>query len=331
MIGLLGAIAGGAMKGYGAGQMEEIKQQREAKLKELDRQFTKEENALSRAVQEKQIASSERQSSAQLAVSERIANNQQATNRYLGELSERGATNRTELQVGSAEKIARDQIAASKDIEEFRAASDQLLNTKMIPVRDASGKETYKVVTPDGHEIPKLKGPDGKELDWAGADADTDAAKNYKFMIANDFDPVKAGQLAFGAKDSDIDSMTAQFYDSFVKSSFTTPDETKSQQFLKMARDAAVSIANRGTATAAPATGTDPAAAAPAAAGTPAAASPATEPDYSAIPRPTGMSDAQIIETVKADPKLRTKPPAMVKRLLQAWGVSEDAIRKGGL
>jgi hypothetical protein len=308
MVGFAGALIGGALKGWGTGTVEEIKQKREEKLKELDRQFQSQESALTRDVQREQIAASERSTAASLAVQKSLGEGQQANALAIANLGEAGANARSAAQIDAQEKQANNAIAAAKDLAEFQAASNQKLNTKFVQV-NRNGKADTVVVTPDGQEIPKLKGPDGKELDWVGPDASTDAAKDYQFMIANGFDPTKAGQLAFGAKDSDIDSMTAQFYDSFVKSSFTTPDETKSQQFLKMARDAAVSIANRGEA-AAPA--------APAA-GTPDAATPAV-PGSATGAEPTvdlsGYDEAKIIRDATA--AARTANPEQKARIRKA-------------
>lgn len=247
MVGFVGALIGGAMKGYGAGQMEEIKQKREEKLKDLDRQFQGQQNDLNRAVQEKQITSQEKLTSAQLAVQRELGLGQQATAKAIAELQEGGQNTRSTNALTTQERIAQMQVDSAKTLQESMIGAQQKLNTRLTAVVK-DGKTSYEYLTPDGTPIPKLKGPDGKEYDWAGPDASTDAAKNYNFMIANDIDPKQAAKWAFGAKSGDREAIMTQLLTGMNSSSIVPPNAENQALRQKLAGEGADFIIGHGEA-----------------------------------------------------------------------------------
>jgi hypothetical protein len=125
MAGFALALLGGAMEGWGKGQLEAIKATREEKLRqlELDRterlalrqmEFQKSENALSRTSEEKRAASA-------LTVQERIAAAQEA-----------GATTRTNIGETGANTRTFAQLQAAKDNLDKTLGADVVKTDKMI-------------------------------------------------------------------------------------------------------------------------------------------------------------------------------------------------------
>jgi len=192
----------------------------------------------------------------------------------------------------------------------MQIGAQQKLNTRLTPITK-DGKTTYELTTPDGQVIPKLKGPDGKEYDWAGPDASTDAAKNYNFMIANGFDPAEAKQFAFGAKAADKAAIEAKLLDSFIGSSLVPANDEKMKIWRKLAAEGAEGIVG----SAAPA------------AGAPDAATPAV-PGSATAPAPTTLNTEDRAAVIKAakEALAANGDPAIIKQRLRSVGIPASAV-----
>ena len=188
MVGFLGAIAGGAAKGWSAGQLELIKAKREEKLKMLDMEFQRSENALTRGIQEKQIASQEKLTLSSQALQERLGNLQAATTKEVAKL---GAEVDRE-RIGSAEEIAQAQIDANKTLTEMQIAAQ---NTPSL-IQTQTG---FAWQRKDGTMMPAPIDPaTGKPLDPLVTKDDTPQIANFKYLSGlPGMDPAQALKLSF--------------------------------------------------------------------------------------------------------------------------------------
>jgi len=204
MVGFALALAGGAAKGWGAGQLEAIKAKREEKLKMLEydlqrrgQDITVSEGAANRASQEK------------------LTTAQLEMNKKLAEMQEAGATGRTKLTTEaqkdistagnlSSEKIAEAnrkmqenlaglQTEAAKELAQMQIDAQKALNSTLVPMEDGTWK--LKI----GDEFRGL-GNDpitGKPIMPLATDADTPEMKNYKYLISTGVEPPEARSLTF--------------------------------------------------------------------------------------------------------------------------------------
>jgi len=321
MVGFIGALLGGAAKGWSAGQMEAIKAKREEQLANLDRQFRADEGNLNRAVQKEQIAASERQANASLGVQEKLGNLQAETQKSIAQLGANTDIKRTEMT-----------IEANKKLQEQQAESAQLLNTELKQVKNADGSYSYELFRKDGGMIERPTDKDGNKLDWAATDTDTDEMKNMKSLMLLGVDQDTAMKTIFEAKNANRELAEAGIFKA-ITDGMSTMKNLGEEDFdfaKKKAKDVVNGIYGPAEAPAAgsaggSSTGSTTAPAAP-------AATTDTELDFSSITRPPDMDDAAIIAAVKADPKLSSKSPAMVRRLLiEGYKVKPDAVRAAGL
>lgn len=215
MVGFALALAGGAAKGWGSGQLEAIKAKREEKLKML-------EYDLQRRSQDITVS----EGAANRASQERLTTAQLDMNRRLAELQESGATTRTKLTtdttkeistagIVSAEKIAEAklkmdenlaglQTTAAKELAQMQIEGAAALNSTLVPMEDGTWK--LKI----GDKLQDL-GNDpitGEPLMPLATDNDTPEMKNYKYLVSTGVDKGVARSLTFdkskGGDETDI-------------------------------------------------------------------------------------------------------------------------------
>lgn len=330
MVGFALALAGGALKGFGEGQLAGIKANREEKLRklELDRQdrlegqrqqFLKEENALSRSSTEKmsaaQLAATERNTNAQLGVQKSIAELQAKTSKDVAEIGEGGANARTQAQ-----------IDANKELQTMQSEAAQKLGIKPVSttVTDKNGKQTsvVRMQRPDGTFLPQAVDPDtGNPISINVTSGDTNEMSNFKFLMSVGVDQGTAQQLAFSSKNADPNLMKASLIETFVKaqSTFKNADE----ETVKNADQWATGILKgMGVETTTPSAAT-PTAGAPGSPDAPAPTAPggadSTAPAAAAtsLKFPAGTTEAQAIAWAKAQVEAG-KSKAAIKQALKA-------------
>ena len=267
MVGFIGALAGGAAKGWSAGQLESIKAKREEKLKMLDMEFQRSENALTRGIQEKQIASQEKLTLSSQALQERLGKLQAETTKSVAQLG--ADVNREDL--AGRKEIAAAQIDANKVLTQMQIDAQ---NTPSL-IQTKTGFAWQKK---DGTMMPAPIDPaTGKPLDPLVGKDDTPQIANYKYLSAlPGMTPADAMRLSFESADNSEDEMYKSFYSANIKAEmgdFSSGNPTPEQQAnvdrrtqLNMEnwrRSKAGTSAAPATTPAEPAAG-DPAAAAPA-------------------------------------------------------------------
>jgi preprotein translocase subunit SecD len=230
MVGFVGALIGGAMKGFGSGQMEEIKQKREEKLKDLDRQFTSEQNALSRTLQEKQIASSERQANASLAMQGEIARSGQANTLAIAKLSNAGETERNTAR-----------ITAATDLAELQNKFELAKGYKTEQFVDESGKTITRRVNAAGEPLPNVV-IQGKEYSPVPSGDDSTEIKNYKFLKSlGTYTDEQINAMVF-EKSGDRAKTETDIFKALGANDFTPPTEAVVEDRTKLAKKVTDSI-----------------------------------------------------------------------------------------
>jgi hypothetical protein len=312
MVGFLGAIAGGAAKGWSAGQLSAIKAQREEKLKMLDMQFTHSENELTRQVQREQLASSERSTAASLGVQERLGKLQAETSKSNALLA--ATVNREEI--GARKDISQATIDAQRELAQLQANTQLDLNIKPVLQSDGStllmrGKDVIHVYDPKT----------GKEIDPAASDDDTDQMRNYKFLASIGTEKNLARDIAFDTG-RDAAELKTSLYNNLLKArvgDFGTADEEDET----WARNKTEEVWKSFKQTPAPAP-TEPAAGDPDAAA-PAAPTSATPPDTTTVPHDVLLKQA--VDGVKNGTLKRED----ARRKLLQMQVPEAKIKEAGL
>jgi hypothetical protein len=227
MAGLGLALVGGALKGFGEGQLASIKAMREEKLKQLDyehaeklqgsqQEFLSKEGAANRASQE-------RQTNAQLDTNLKLGELSAKTSRYGVDVSSETqkllskneiAARRDEIgaQIASGEKIAGMQIDTQKDIAQAQIDAQKDLNVKFVP--QANGTS----VMMRGNEAVKMPidPATGKPMTPAITDTDTNEAKNVKYLLTLGVPQDKAMALVYNAKNANRDLAQAGIFKSIV-------------------------------------------------------------------------------------------------------------------
>jgi hypothetical protein len=218
MVGFLGALAGGAAKGWSAGQLQEIKDKREEKLKLLDQQFAAGQNDLTRQVQREQIASQEKMTTQGQAIQERLGNLQAEVSKSNAQLA--ATVNREEI--GARKEISQATIDANRELAELQKETQLDLNIKPILQADGStvwmrGKDVMHVLDPKT----------GKEIDPVISDKDTDQMRNYKYLSSIGVDPAEAKAIAFDTG-RDAAELKTSLYNNLLKTrvgDFGTADD----------------------------------------------------------------------------------------------------------
>jgi NADH dehydrogenase/NADH:ubiquinone oxidoreductase subunit G len=291
MAGFLGALAlaGGAAKGWGEGQLEAIKKTREEKLRvlELDRA-----ERLQKLSQDFQAGEGDKNRASQ----ERLTNAQLANNKLLTEMKIGADATNTDKTIASNEKLAQLQTDAQLD-----------LNIKPILQKDGT------TVWMRGQEVMEtpLDPNTGKKLDPSITADDTDQMKNYKFLVGVGVPAETANQLAFESKNANPALLEASLIETFTKSqtTFGNADEETVQNATRWAKEVMGKLP-----------GLSPAATAPAATPPAAVPSSATEPTSGAKPLPEGETPESMIAAAKAAVE-GGRSKAEARRLLQEFGI----------
>jgi hypothetical protein len=318
MAGLGLALIGGALKGFGEGQLTNIKATREEKLKqlELDRadRLEGQRQTFLASESEKNRASQEKLTQAQLAMNERLAQMQEAgatgrtvlTTQTQKELSkDQIAARRDEVaaQIASGEKIAGLETESRKDIAQMQIDAANQLDTKFVTQADGSS-----VMMQGGKAVKMPIDPaTNKPMQPAITDNDTNEAKNVKYLLTLGVPQEKAMALVYNAKNANRDLAQAGIFKSIVDGMSTMKNLGESD--FDFAQQKAKSITDSiygPDETAAPA---------------PAAPSSATEPtkpaEQQAKPLPPDMTKADMIAAAKAAVAAGKSKAAARQRLLE--------------
>lgn len=214
MVGFALALAGGAAKGWGTGQLEAIKAKREEKLKML-------EYDLQRRGQDITVS----EGAANRASQERLTTAQLEMNKKLAELQEAGATGRTKLttetqkDISTAGNVSAETIAESNRKTQEHIATLQTDSAKDLAKMQIDATKEYGSTLVQTESGWKLKvgtefrdlGNDpitGEPLMPLATDNDTPEMKNYKYLVSTGVDKGVARSLTFdkskGGDETDI-------------------------------------------------------------------------------------------------------------------------------
>jgi hypothetical protein len=315
------ALLGGAIGGFGEGQLEAIKATREEKLRmlELDRaerietnrqKFQSGESALDRTARASesaaQIAATERNTAAQLGMQEKLTKFQEAAQTGRVEKQITSAEKLNTADITSREKLNKEQITASKSIADAEIASRERLGG--TPVRTKEGQSGIDI----GGVFKPTVDADGKPVNYMTPGDNSPDAKTVQYLLDLGTPLEEAKRLVFENKNADPAVLGTSIFNNIMdvsRKNMGNPnaDDITNQVTAAIGHTRSV-LRNMGldpeawnpTAPTAPAAGgteTTPAvpgsATAPAAPGTEApAARPTTIPE--------GATEAQIINEAKA-------------------------------
>jgi len=310
------ALAGGAAKGWGEGELENIKQTREEKLRvlELDRA-----ERLQKLGQEFQAGEGDKNRALQKAQTEATLGNTLA----IAKLGEAGANQRNS-----------DNIQANIDLATIASENAKILAAKPVQMKDPAdpSKTILKYMRPDGTEIV-YRGADGKVQTLAQTTDDTDEQKNIKALVQMGVDQEDAVNrvLPLAKNSNNFQEAKRAYFDTMIEGASTMKNLTDEDQ-LRIG-ELAGEMARRDFP------GEDPgAAAAGAAAVAPGATPPgdvpssATETTTQPPPaRPSNASDEVLIRQVQMGVRDGTLDAAQAKEWLKAWRVDPDKMQRAGI
>src|SRR5262245_19209058 len=149
MAGLGLALLGGAMQGWSKGQLEEIKQQREEKLRLLEQQFTHPENELTRQAARQNLET-------QLGVTQSEGALTRTSEEKRSRLAQEGETERARLAQEGANARAKalretqERIAGTRATIEGGQTGTMDVNNVFHPDQDEQGKLVKAIKEPTG-------------------------------------------------------------------------------------------------------------------------------------------------------------------------------------
>lgn len=314
------ALAGGAVGGWGKGELENIKTTRAEKLRQLELDRTERlqklsidaqatEGDKSRAVQREQIQATKDTAAATLKLQDTISKREQT-----GENTRLGT-----------------KIEADKALAKIAADNALLLNAKPVLMEDPAdrSKNILKIMKADGTEIV-YRGADGKVQTLAQTTDDTDQQKNIKALVAMGVDQEDAVNrvLPLAKNSNNYQEAKRAYFDTMVEGASTMKNLTDEDQ-LRIG-ELAGEMAARDFPGENPAAGAAGAAAvAPGATDVPSSATETTTQPPPA--RPSGASDETLIRQVQMGVRDGTLDAAQAKEWLKAWRVDPDKMQRAGI